>query len=117
MSRNWTNEETVLFCQILTDPVCNNLETLEKKALKKSSTKEVFEAILEDFQTSLQNHEFIERNGKNFSGKKKKSEIVFDVKRLQQKYNNLKQNPAIKPCNLINSYTLVTIHINLSNKC
>ena len=91
MFRNWTNEETVLFCQILTDPVCNYLETLEKKALKKSSTKEVFESILEDFQKSLQNHEFIERNGNNFSSKKKKSEIVFDVKRLQQKYNNLKQ--------------------------
>ena len=72
MFRNWTNEETVLFCQILTDPVCNYLETLEKKALKKSSTKEVFESILEDFQKSLQNHEFIERNGKNFSSKKKK---------------------------------------------
>ena len=87
MSRNWTKEETELFCEVLVDPVNNFLETLEKKALKKSSTKEVFEAILDELKTEMLKEEFIIKNDKNFNGKKKKRiDMIFDTKKLQQKY-------------------------------
>ena len=52
-TRNWTLEETNLFCSILVDPLSNFMVTLERKALKKSSTKEVFEAILEELDKLL----------------------------------------------------------------
>ena len=42
-TRNWTAEETNLFCSILVDPVTKFMLTLERKALKKAATKEVFE--------------------------------------------------------------------------
>ena len=35
VSRNWTTEETNLFCSILVDPAFNFMVTLERKALKK----------------------------------------------------------------------------------
>ena len=41
-SRNWTSEETKLFCEMLIDPVKNVTVTIEKTALKKASTREVF---------------------------------------------------------------------------
>ena len=41
-SRNWTAEETTLFCKILADI---KFHALDKKALRKASTKEVFEDI------------------------------------------------------------------------
>ena len=34
-TRNWTVEETNLFCSILTDPVTKFMQTLEQKTLKK----------------------------------------------------------------------------------
>ena len=40
---NWTAEETNLVCEILVDI---KFHALDKKALKKASTKEVFEDIL-----------------------------------------------------------------------
>ena len=41
-SRNWTAEETTLLCEILADI---KFHALDKKALRKASTKEVFEDI------------------------------------------------------------------------
>ena len=41
-ARNWTEDETILLCEILADPMNNYLATLETKALKKAPTKEVF---------------------------------------------------------------------------
>ena len=38
-TRNWTAEETNLFCSILLDPVTTFMLTLERKALKKAATK------------------------------------------------------------------------------
>ena len=57
-TRNWTLEETNLFCSILVDPLINFMVTLERKALKKSSTKEVFEAILEELDKALDEEPF-----------------------------------------------------------
>ena len=34
-TRNWTEDETILLCEILADPMNNYLATLETKALKK----------------------------------------------------------------------------------
>ena len=45
--------------------------TIEKKALKKASTKEVFDCILGEFETALDEPAFKEKNAKNFTGKKK----------------------------------------------
>ena len=39
---NWPAKEMKLFCKILVDPVNNLKITLEKKAVKKASTGEVF---------------------------------------------------------------------------
>ena len=50
ISGNWNAEETSLFCEIAADPITNFMISLEQKALKKSSTKKVFEKILDKFQ-------------------------------------------------------------------
>ena len=63
-TRNWTNDETVLLCEVLSDPMNNYLNTLETKALKK-----VFQAILNDFNGEMLKGEFAEINAKNFTGK------------------------------------------------
>lgn len=91
-SRNWTESETILLCEILADPTNNYLATLEAKALKKAPTKEVYSAILEDFIQILMSSEFVERNEKHFSDKKPFSDINLDTKRLQIKYNNIKSS-------------------------
>ena len=44
-SRNWTKAETSLFCEILVDSINNFMQTLEQKALKKTSAKEVYDTI------------------------------------------------------------------------
>ena len=49
-ARNWTSIETKQFCSILADPVNPCMITLERKALKKASTKVVFEEVLEEFK-------------------------------------------------------------------
>ena len=91
LSRNWTPEETLLYCEILTDPINNFMVTLEKKALKKSSTKEVFEEIAKEFEEELQKEVFKNRNAKYLKGKKKEADLKIDIKKLQYKYNNIKQ--------------------------
>ena len=50
ISGNWNAEETSLFCEIVTGLITNFMISLEQKALKKSSTKKVFEKILDKFQ-------------------------------------------------------------------
>ena len=42
---NWPAKEMKLFCKILVDPVNNLKITLEKKAVKKASIREVFKQI------------------------------------------------------------------------
>ena len=44
-SRNSTKPETNLFCEVLVDQVNNFMQTLKQKSLKKSSAKEVYDAI------------------------------------------------------------------------
>ena len=57
-SRNWTELETEEFCRVLADPDSAFCLTLEKKALKKTPNKEVFEAIQAELKIKLQNDEF-----------------------------------------------------------
>ena len=90
--RKWTTDETNLFCEVIADPVNNFMRTLEKKALKKASTAEVFESIRKVYINALANPSFQKINAKNFKGRKKNNTLSVDVKRLQVKYNNLKQN-------------------------
>ena len=58
--RNWTNLETDAYASILGDGESNYALTLETKALKKKSNKEVFEAILAEFNGALVDSEFRE---------------------------------------------------------
>ena len=92
VSRNWTTEETNLFCEIVTDPITNFMITLEGKALKKLSRKE----ILGEFQARLLGDYFKRRNSENLKGKKKETKLLFDVKRtsseIQQYQITLKKN-------------------------
>ena len=60
-SRKWTLDERYLFCENLTDPFNTFLEVLEKGALKKVSTKEVFEVIRTDLIEALKKEEFKEK--------------------------------------------------------
>ena len=56
--RKWTHLETEIFCNILVDSEFNFCHTLETKALKKSSNKEVFEALQKEFRTALLDNNF-----------------------------------------------------------
>ena len=58
-NRNWTIKEIKLFCEVLIDLVNNFMRTLEKKALKKASTQEVFKEISGVFQEALAEPVFI----------------------------------------------------------
>ena len=47
-SHKWTRDERNLFCEILTDPVNNFMETLGRRALK-TFNSEVFDSIIAEF--------------------------------------------------------------------
>ena len=80
-TRNWTVEQTSLFCSILTDPVTKFVLTLEQKTLKKAVTKEVFDAILEKLKTA-----FYGRTIQNFKWK------VAERIRITQPRHEIKLN-------------------------
>ena len=84
----WTAEETNLFCSILADPVTKFMLILERKAVKKVTTKEVFEAITEELKTAFIEEPFKTLNEKSLKGKES---LNLDIKKLHRKYNNLKQ--------------------------
>ena len=57
--RRWTQEETELFAEILSDPDNGFAESLEKLALKKSSNNEAFMHIQQEFMNGLELDSFI----------------------------------------------------------
>ena len=71
--RNWTPIETNQFCSILADPLNQFMITLERKELKKVSTKVVFEEVLEELKKSFQEEPLKSLNGEAL--KKKKTEL------------------------------------------
>ena len=71
--RNWTSIETNQFCSILADPLNQFMITLERKELKKVSTKVVFEEVLEELKKSFQEEPLKSLNGEAL--KKKKTEL------------------------------------------
>ena len=62
-ARNRTSIETNQFCSILADPVNRFMITLERKALKKASSKVVFEEVLEELKKIFQEGPFKSLNG------------------------------------------------------
>lgn len=88
--RNWTEDETTLLCEILSDPNSNFVSVLESRALKKAPTRDIFGDILNIFNTELQKKAFVDINLKNFSEKKHFTPLNTDVRKLQAKYNNIK---------------------------
>ena len=90
-TRNWTTVETNLFCSILVDPVNSFMVTLEKRALKKTSTKDIFEQILLELKKRFKVEPYKTRNKEALSSRKNNAELELDVKKLQVKYNNIKQ--------------------------
>ena len=82
------SDETNLFSEILAYPVNNFMETLKKGRSKK---REVFDSIVVEFKEGLEKAQFKEKDSKNFKAKKKETKLVVEVKPLQIKYNNLKQ--------------------------
>ena len=64
--RNWTNLETDAYTSILADGETNYALTFETKALKSKSNKEVFEAIVKDFNVAFADSEFREENKLHF---------------------------------------------------
>ena len=57
-----------------------------EKGVKKLSTHELFDSIIVEFKAGLENTQFKEKKIKNFEAKNRE-----EVKPLQIKYNNLKQ--------------------------
>ena len=51
----------------------------------------MFDSIIVEFKESLEKAQFKEKDSKNFKAKKKETKFVVEVKPLQIKYNNLKQ--------------------------
>lgn len=68
-SSTWTAEETNLFCETLSDSISNFILTLEKKALKKASTKEVIIEILAELLERFSEETFKSRNTHSFTSK------------------------------------------------
>ena len=87
--RNWTNEETLLFVEILIDEEFNFADFLERQALKRPANEEVYKEILQLFQGETNKEEFLQRNAKNFR-KGKYEPLQVDTKKLQAKYNAIK---------------------------
>ena len=79
-TRNWANEETNLFVDILVDEEHNFADFLERRALKRSASEEVYSEILKLFNLKLKEDFFIELNKKN-SGKDKYEHLVVDTKK------------------------------------
>ena len=52
--RNWTSEETKLFCEILVDPVNNLIVTLKKE----SAQRQVFKCPLTEMRRGLEEPSF-----------------------------------------------------------
>ena len=94
-SRRWTQEETKLFPEILSDPDNGFAESLEKLALKKSSNNEVHMHIQQEFMNVLEFDSFKEINEKNFQDKNgfvsKYTELDAGIDKLRVKYKALKQ--------------------------
>ena len=57
--RNWTNEETLLFVEILIDEEFNFADCLERWALKRSANEEVCKEMLQLFQEEMNKEEFL----------------------------------------------------------
>ena len=75
-TQNWIHLETEIACNILLDSELNFCYTLEKKALKKSSNKDVFEALQKEFPTVLLHNDFLDTA----------------IEKLGNQYNNIKKN-------------------------
>ena len=89
-SRNWTNEETCLFVEILVDAEYSFAACIEKRSPKRSANEEVYEDILKIFNSKLREAHFVEVNKNNF-GKSPYEHLQIDTKKLQIKYNFLKK--------------------------
>ena len=76
-SRNWTKAETNLFCEILVDQINNFMQTLEQKALKKTSAKEVCDAAAAEMKKAMKAEPFQSRN--TACRKKKGVLVLLDI--------------------------------------
>ena len=72
------------------DEEFNFANCLERRALKRSVNEEVYKEILQLFQEEMNKEEFLQRNAKIF-GKEKYEPLQVDTKKLQAKYNAIKQ--------------------------
>ena len=89
-SRNWTNEETCLFVDILVEAEYSFAACIEKRSHKRSANEEVYQDILKIFNSKLREAHFVEVNKKNF-GKSSYEHLQIDTKKLHIKYNFLKK--------------------------
>ena len=89
-SRNWANEETCLFVDILVEAEYSFEACIEKRSHKRSANEEVYQDILKIFNSKLREAHFVEVNKKNF-GKSSYEHLQIDTKNLSIKYNFLKK--------------------------
>ena len=79
-------------CGNIVDDEFNFASRLERPTLNRSANEEVFQEILEIFNSQLNQEEFIKTNKKNFAEKAYYSLKRLDTKNLQTNYNALKKN-------------------------
>ena len=60
---------------MLADPMNKFMEKLGRRALKKSSAREVFDSIIVEFKGELKNAQFKEKNSNKFKAKKERNQI------------------------------------------
>ena len=86
--RNWTIEEVGIFAEVLSDVDLNFAATLEKKALKRSSSKAVYLDLQKEFFVRLE--DIKQPNQEDDLETLVDAPINTDVTSLQKKYNYLK---------------------------
>ena len=87
---NWTHLGTKIFFNILFDSEFNFCHTLETKALKKPSSKEVFEVLQKEFRTAFVDNEFLEDNGK-LVPEGAQADLDTSIEKLRNKCNSIKK--------------------------
>ena len=85
-TRNWTADKVTLFTEVPSDIKVNFAECLEKRVLKKSANKDVFNSVLEEFRKRLSKQYFIEINiNKRHFPVNKYGFLTINIKKIQVK--------------------------------
>ena len=90
--RNWIQFEREAYAEILSDVDDGYASKLEKKALKRSANRSLFEEIADKLKEKFSSDEFILENLTCFKkGTVEYSPLDLSVSKLREQYNNMKK--------------------------